>query len=328
MPCVSDNPAINSTYSSLVEYNGINLFENLVSKGDNLNEVLCIIDDLFTGIFNKIDLTCIDLTAIGIAVIEAGSPEEITTRLCDIINQIGDVIAEQNITIADLQDQIDACCNGEPVVDTFKVKVDGTDTEGYLETKLQTDQPGTLYKEAGILRLRGFVPIGFKGFYSGVNKFDVNGKGLVNTDAWGWHICNGAGGTEDLTDMFIKTTGDLTEAGDQGGSENISVALANISSFTLPVTGSIDNALTDHTHNVTVPTISNDTVSINEVVDGVVDAILTTGVEGEVVLPTTSTNLTHTHTTSGLTATHTNASPTPLVNDPKHIKLVLIECIF
>lgn len=325
MACPSNNPAANSIYSSLVDYNGINLFDNLASKGDNLNEVLCIIDDLFTEIFNKIDLTCIDLTAIGIAIIESGSSEELTTRLCDIINQIGDVIAEQNITIASLQEQIDECCNNTPVVDTFKVKVDGTDTEGFLETKLTSPQTGTIYKESGILKLRGFVPIGFVGFYSGINKFDVSGAGNAGTDAYGWQICNGNGGTEDLTDMFIKVTSTIAEIGDTGGVDEITIVAANISSFNMPVAGSIDNALTTHNHPVTIPTISNDTIEVDEVPGGEFDVLITTGTDGSVVINTGNTDLSHTHTTGGLTASHTNASPTPIVIEPIYIKLVAIQ---
>lgn len=55
------------------------------------------------------------------------------------------------------------------------------------------------------------VPVGFMGMYSGDPDFDFDSTGLgrVEGDSGstgeydGWHLCNGQGGTEDLSDKFI-----------------------------------------------------------------------------------------------------------------------------
>lgn len=317
--------ALNTKYSSLIEYNGKKLFDS-IQKGASLNEVLCQLEDIIKAIETKVDLSCVDLSPIGIKISSCTDEDETVSTLCDVLNQLGETILATQETLTAIQIELDTTSDPAADSDAGKVALDATDTPGYLEAKLTSDQDGTLENESGVLKLRGFVPIGFKGFYSGTNKFDVTGKGLVNTDAYGWAICNGNNGTEDCRGLFVQATGTLLEAGTTGGSNAATVTSANISSMSLPVTGSVDNALsTPHSHAYTLDTISLDTVEVSPGTG--LDVVAPEGAQGTVSKTTATTDLTHTHSVS-LTATHTNATPTPLDITPSHIKLVMIERIF
>ena len=58
------------------------------------------------------------------------------------------------------------------------------------------------------LNFLGFAPVGSILPYAGsMADFDSSGKGMVNTGAWGWAVCNGGNGTVNMSGLFPVGTG-------------------------------------------------------------------------------------------------------------------------
>ncbi len=317
------NKALNTTYSNLVEYTGKSLFDHLISTGADLNEILCVLDKIIHTLYDKVDLTCVDLTALGITLQACDTPGKAAATLCDIINSLAGAIELNQQTIDALQVQIDTIIDqSSGLLISGEVKISATDSLGYLGTKLTSDQTGTIVNTGSTLKLRGFVPIGFIGFYSGANKFDITGKGLPNTDAWGWAICNGQNGTDDIRDMFILPTGNIGSVGQVTGSNTTTLTSANIPALTSPVTGVINNALSTHSH-----VTNSDTILVTPVEDGTTSVVVANTNTGSFAKNTSSVDQTHAHTFN-LQGSYTNGSVTPISTIPKNIKLIPIKLIF
>lgn len=315
------NKPLNTINSDLVEYNGKRLFDDLICKGANLNEVLATLNEILKTIYTQIDFTCVDLASIGVILQSCTTSTQTSSTLCDIINAIGGAIALNQETINAIQIQLGTTPG--TIINSYTVKTSSTDTTpGYLNTKISSDQTGTVIDNGTTLKLRGFVPIGFIGFYSGINKFDITGKGLANTDAWGWAIMNGQNGTEDIRDMFMLPTGSINSIGQTGGSNSVVLGSTNIPSLTSTITGSLNNSLSTHIHNTKFET--NTVVSDPA---GDITVTLATSVDGSFVKNTSSVDQSHTHT-SALFAVYTNSSPASVSTLPKYMKLVPIKLIF
>jgi hypothetical protein len=136
---------------------------------------------------------------------------------------------------------------------------------------------------------------------------------------WGWAIRNGNNGTVNALGLYPKYVDDVNLADIVDGVTGFTVDKTNIKTFTLPVTGLINDALEngikfkfDATNNLNGGPRANGFASNH------------TGSVSE--YETKPANFKHTHTFN-LNATHTNPDPVEIPMNPKHLKEIPIERI-
>lgn len=224
-------------------YKGKGLCQCLIDRDMNLEEALEIYCKLVFDIKKEIDLKCVKTGLLGI------DPNKLTcdNLLADILNSLIAADISINGQINVINQRIQQILNGLGAVADEKVKASATDTTaGYLDSKIETLQPGTIKYTAGKLSFIGFAPVGTVMFInkSRLPDFDGTGKGKAGTDVWGWAIGNGQNGTVNRLGVFPRYTDDPANAGNKAGSDSVTLVAANIPGFSMSVTGTISEALT------------------------------------------------------------------------------------
>lgn len=77
----------------------------------------------------------------------------------------------------------------------------------------------------------------------------------------GWHVCDGTGGTIDLRKKFIRGANSVSEAGNTGGAESVTLGVANLPS---------------HNHSATTTVNLTKSTNLNPALDNVKDQIIST----------------------------------------------------
>lgn len=291
------------------------LFGNNVVDGMPLNDVFCVISELMDNLFKEIGYDCIDLKKLGIECLDENADKK-----CIILNWLIDGILDFREDITNILIKIQLLQTTIGLLKDEKVKVRAAGVAGYLENIIKGPAGSVVFSDNDVTFM-GFVPIGFRGTINAnrVSDFDATGKGKADTDLWGWAIGNGNNGTVNQLGLFKQNTSDILLADTIGGLAEFTIDKNNIKTFTLPVTGLINDGLEngvkfkfDATNNLnggprSKGFASNHTGSVSE-------------------YETKPANLKHTHTFT-LNASHTNPNVVPIPLIPRHIKEIPIERI-
>jgi len=309
-------PLANPYKTSTINYDGFEkLFGKNVKPGMPLNKVFCVLDALLDNLFGQIGYDCVDLKKLGIECLDEGADKK-----CIILNWLIDHVIDIESDIADILIKIQILQTTIGTLKDEKVKVRAAGISNYLENLIIAPSTNIQYNDNSIV-LSGFVPIGFRGTVNAnrLPDFDATGKGKAGTDMWGWAIRNGNNGTINALGLFLKYVDDVTVADVVDGVTGFVVDKSNIRTFTLPVTGLINEALEngvkfkyDATNNLNGGPrpngfASNHTGSVSE-------------------YESKPLNFKHSHTFT-LNATHTNPDPVEIPLVPKHLKEIPIERI-
>lgn len=201
-----------------------------------------------------------------------------------------------------------------------KVKVRAAGVTNYLENIIEAPNSSIIFTDNKI-SFTGFVPIGTRMTVNAnrIGDFDVTGKGKVATDLWGWALRNGNNGLDNAMGKFLQYTENLLNADLPGGKKEFSIVKANISSFALPVTGIITDALEDNVKFKFTGT-NNKNGGPRE------NGFASNHSGGESEYETQPRNFKHSHGFN-LAASHNNPNPEPIPLIPEHIKEIPIERI-
>lgn len=314
------NRPANGIKTSAIVYDGQKvLFGNNVKKGMPFYEVMCVISSLMEQLYANDLLECIDLKDLGITC-----PDKDKSKACIITEWITSNILATNITLATLVQNIQILQTGIGLLKDEKVKVRAAGNSGYLESII--DAPGSAVTfDDNQVHFLGFVPIGTR---ATINRnrlpdFDNTGKGKLGTDVYGWAIRNGNNGLSNVFGLFQMFTDSLANAETTAGTDSFTVKKDNIESFTMPVTGIIQDALQN---NVKFKVGFSHHRSFDGK-DGpdhpLKDSFAYSGDQEWFTWPA---NFKHSHAFN-LTVTHTKPAPTPIALLPRHIKEIPIERI-
>lgn len=310
------------TFDDII-YKGRALLDCRIKKDMTGKEVLfqvaCVIED----IEKEINLGQVFIDKLGIDKCKLKGQTLLTAILNALIAQ--DISISHSIS--DIQTWIN---NQTTTTDTdtdekVKVTSDAAEQAGYLKDKITTPQTSSIAYTNGVVSFYGFVPVGAVFFIDKkrVSDFDVNGKGKANTDVYGYAFSDGRNGTRNRFDMFIRTVDDVNNAGNTGGNNSFVIAKENLSSFELPVTGTISEALVADIQ-------ATFKLDANKITDGAGGSVWLLrsgpGQSGSETIKTLPFNIKHSHSFS-LKAQYTNATPTPISLIPKHILEIPIERI-
>lgn len=313
-------PIANGKPSSSIFYDGKkSLFGKNIHKGDPLNNVLCVLDELLEQLYKSDLLDCIDLKDLGITCIDKDADKR-----CVIMEWMVKNMNAANNSISQLLNNIQIIQTTIGNLSDEKVKVRAAGGTHFLEDIISAP-PSTLEVTNDKITFLGFVPVGFRGTVSinRIGDFDNTGKGLPNTDMWGWAIRNGLNGLPNHFGLFPMYVSAIAEADLQGGVENFTVSKDNISSFSLPVTGLISESL-ENGIRIKVGIRHYRSFDGN---NGVGNPIKDTVRHGnDTPWYSDPINLRHSHGFN-LNVSHANATPTPINLIPKHIKEIPIERI-
>lgn len=231
---------MNSNKTSDLAYDGLKkLFKGNVMRGLNFNTFMEYLSAVIDDLYNNIDLDCINLEDLGIKC-----PDPNISKQCYIINFL---VANYQTLLSNYNTLVTTVNEINTNIGLFTdelVKIDEDDTPGFLIDKI-TSAPGVIVRKEGSLFIQGTVPIGFNACISKnrLGDFDGSGKGKADTDIWGWAIRNGNNGTDNILGKFPRYASDVNLAGAIAGVDNFIIEKKNIKSLSLPVTGSISNAL-------------------------------------------------------------------------------------
>lgn len=313
-----NTPANTTKTSKLVYDMDKNLFGEQVKKGAPMNDILCVMDKLFEAAFKGLNVDCIDLESLGI---KCSDPSK--TKQCQIIEYLVAGLTTANSTMNSLQTVFQQVKTSIGTFADEKVKIDTAGKAGYLSEFFSTNAPDTIKYINDKLIIRGLVPVGFRGTVSRnrLSDFDTTGKGRVATDLWGWAINNGNNGLINLLGVFPMYTDDVTKSDITGGSVNFTISASNIKTFSIPVTGTITEALENDVKFKINIGARNKCFGI-----GGCRLVLVPEPGADATYTTESKNFKHTHAFN-LASAHTNPNPTPIDLIPKHIKVIPIERI-
>ena len=190
-----------------LEYQGKSLLMKNIKPGMKGNEILEIISCALEAIYKDLDLSCVDFSKLGI-VLGACNNENVKLSLCSLFTTLAEQLSITNTNVSNLSQTVSGI---QQTVNSFTdkfVKVNGLDTTaGYLSDKIYSDQPDTVsvLPDNSKIKLHGFCPIGgIIGYNTAdLSMFDATGKGKPNTDVWGFAMCNGKNGTNEIVDFFF-----------------------------------------------------------------------------------------------------------------------------
>lgn len=296
-----------------------------IKDGMTLKEAMSVLCGIIDDLEREIDLSGVKFTKLGIA-------DRCKTKSKNILTDVINALIASDTTLGNLISQLQTQINNINTVlstdtdEKVKVTSDSADA-GYLVDKIISHQTGSIkYNEDDdTLEIMGFAPLGSVMYIDRARlpDFDGTGKGKENTDVYGWAISNGQNGTRNRLGKFIRCVDDTANAGQSGGSNSITVKKENISSFTLPVTGSISNALTDDRE----VSIKFDTSKIADGPGGSTQLLkLGTGQSGANTMKSVKFNLAHSHSFA-LSASHANTSAIPIDIVPAYIYEIPIQRI-
>jgi hypothetical protein len=310
------NSAANIRYQGLKDILGCNL-----KAGMNMEQALEIIDALLEQLFKGASLECIKLSDYGIDC----KPEDESSILCLLL----DTLLQSQLALSERLNQITrANTNVQTATQSIsdeKVKAtkDST-TAKYLLDILSATTGRLKYDPAtDTVKITGLVPIGARMYINPKRStdFDTNGKGKVGTDLEGWAYRDGRNGLDNAMGYFPRYTDTIANAGKKDGKNAITIKKENIETFTLPVAGTIADALT-------IPVRARVPYGTLHKCFGVSSCrdVVVPSATPDKYYESDALNIQHTHNFS-LTVDHDNATPEDVSILPEHIKEIPIEFI-
>lgn len=315
---------MNPILFSLLEYQGKSLLYNNIKSGMTGNEILQVFSCALEELYGKLDLSCVDFSKIGL-ILSTCSDEDAKVTLCQLFNYLASKIFDINTRLNGIDAKINEINKTLSDFTDKYVAINALDlSSGYLADKLISDQPNTLSINPtnSKMILHGFIPIGGIMYYDSkgsFSNFDPTGKGKINTDVWGFAMCNGSNGTHDLNGKFIKGSSTLSEQFTSAGNDQISISKTNLptDSFSVSIAG--NTSANSHSHTYLKP----DTKIVGK------NAGSGEGAAADTFATANTSTETHTHSISGSATLKLNDGSQEKINlDPSHTKLLLIQRIF
>lgn len=294
-----------------------------LSKGMNGDEVLKVICETLDCLESQLKLDKVQYAKLGINTGKFKCCESLLTAIINALIAADESIKEILVIIRkDVKRIFELIAN----VADEKVKVTKDDPlGGYLADKITTPHAGSISFLNNQVTFYGLLPLGAVVIIdkSRIGDFDSDGKGKAGTDVYGYAISDGRNGTRNRLNRFPYFTDSLANAGNTDGENEISIALANISSFNIPVTGTIADALVSDIQ----LKIKFNTNKMHDGAGGQTQLLrLGTGTDGSNEMKTVAHSFKHSHTFT-LTAKHDNAEPTKVPIIPRRIKEIPIQRI-
>lgn len=311
---------MNQRTSDLQYTGGKSLLLNNVKDGDKFNDLLFVLDKAIETLFKNDALDCINLKDLGI-----DCPDKNKTKACIIMEWLTANLQTNSKSIATLTGVLNTIQTSVGNLADEKVKVKAAGTSGYLESIISGPTTAISF-ENNKINFTGFIPVGAR---ATINKnrlvdFDATGKGKIGTDLWGWAMRNGNNGLKNVMGHFPMFTDNIANADIIGGSKDFTISKDNIQTFSIPVSGTIAEALEN---NVKFKVGYKHYRSFDGVNSGASKPIKDIKSNtGDVDWFTDPANFKHSHGFN-LKVDHTNANPTPISLLPLHIKEIPIERI-
>lgn len=307
-------------FTSDIIYNGTkSLFSDNVKQNDPFNHVLCVIHGAIETLFKNNLLDCIDIKQLGFDCIPEG-----TTKQCLVMDWITSNILNHSLSINTLIQNVQILQSGINLLGDEKVKVRAAGNAAFLEQIIDAPSSAVEFQDNKI-SFYGFVPVGTRATVNANRSgdFDATGKGKPGTDLWGWAIRNGNNGLANALGTFGMYTDNLLNADTSGGNDSFTVSKDNISSFSIPVTGIITEALENGVkfkvgwrHYRSFDGKEGNDKPIKD----------SQGNSGDIPWYTDPYNFKHTHGFN-LAVAHNKPNPVSIPLIPKHIKEIPIERI-
>lgn len=309
----------NTIRTSKLMYDGkTKLFGQNVTPGMMGSEFLCKISELVEKLFTDAQFDCIDLEKdLGITC-----PDPNKTKQCIVIEYLIQGLTDANAAISVFTKSLQIIKTSIGLLKDEKVKVRSAGSSGYLEDIFE-GPANTITFSNNKVTFSGFMPVGARARISAsrVGDFDSTGKGKVGTDLWGWAINNGNNGVRNLLGVFSMNTDTLLNADQTGGASSFTVLKENIKTFSLPISGTIGNALENNVKFQIQIAKRNKCFGLFSCRD-----VLVPDPGADATYDTNAKNFQHSHTYN-LAANHLNTTPTPIPLIPAHIKEIPIERI-
>lgn len=311
------------SFREIVNTNSNSICDCLIKKGMNLEEALDLICKSYLPVRKALELDQVKFKDLGINITCALTYKNLLTEIINaLIQKDIDILKSFEVLIQTVNSIIDAAASYKDE----KVKLSAASSEAkYLSDYISTLQPGTITNVEDKLVFIGFVPIGTVMMInkSRLPDFETNGKGKINTDVYGYAICNGNNGTINRLGKMVKFATDVSDAGKSGGADTFTIADTNIPSLAMGVTGTISDALV-------TPVKTKTSYYINIINDGAggTEKLLrwTADGNGTNEVLSKALDLRHGHSFN-LSASRTNTNPTPIDILPSHILEIPIERI-
>lgn len=286
-----------------------------IKKDMTLAEALEVYSCVLIDLEKNTDLSSVRLKDLGL---DNTCKIKAKNLLSEIINKL--VLADKAAldAFAGLQQSFINFTESTSQLKDEKVKTsdDPEETAGYLFEKIVSPQSGTVVMEDGKLNLMGFAPVGAVMMIDAgrISDFDGTGKGKSGTDVWGWALSNGQNGTRNRFGKFPRFVTVNGDAGTTAGANAVKLGAANVPSISLPVSGTIAEAL----DNVT-PEMSFDIARINDGAGGSTLLLKQTqGHKGQQKMGNEPLNVKHSHGFN-MTAKLENTNVTEIATLPEFI---------
>jgi hypothetical protein len=306
--------------TSDLRYNGKEtLIHGNIKTNDPFHKVLCAISQSLDILHKNDLLDCIDLKTLGITC-----PDDSKSKICVIMEWVTATLLTNSKSLATLSGSLNTIMTSIGQLNDSKVKVKDAGTANVLANLIDAPNSAVQFSDNKV-SFYGFVPVGAR---TTVNKnrlsdFDSTGKGKPGTDLWGWAIRNGQNGLANALGHFPMYTDSVNNADTKGGAASFTVSKDNIATFSIPVSGTITEAL----QNDMKFKIGYLHVRSFDGASGIDKPVKDRRVDGnDQEWFTPGYNFKHTHGFN-LTAAHTKAQPTHIELIPLHIKEIPIERI-